>query len=213
MNQYYIPINKISEDYSNKIRIRGRILYIHHFKMGNGMSLKIRDDNTTPNNIHVLFWNETYKTYRQFFRVGSWYQFSRFQISRFTNPRYNYTNHQFKIIISTNSNIRKIRPENKIMIKGRQYSCIKLKNKTRTCKIKIDKSTKKYYNIKLNHRDIRDYFEQNNQDKGKSIETQTIEQRNVDNIIKPNSSTRQQKTKVHQITILNYFGCNSINFE
>lgn len=208
MNQYYKPINEICENYSNKIRIRGKIIYIHHFKKAKGMSLKIKDDNTAPNNIHVLFWTDTYNTYRQFFRVGAWYQFSRFQISRFTNPRYNYTNHQFKIIISANSNIRKIKPENKIMIKGRQYSCIEIKNKTRTFKIKT-KTPIKYYNIKPKHRDIRDYFQQNNQDQRKSIKPQSLEQRKVDCVIKPGFSTRQQKTKVQQLTILNYFGCNS----
>lgn len=155
----HIPINKINILHTGCTTIRATVVKSHEFKTysgKSGMSLKIQD--LQESEIHVIFWDDQFHKYKNFFKIGDCFEFSRFKVQRVFNQKYNETLHQFEIIAQSKTIITKVQPFFMVTTEDKILTCVKTNIRKRKQKRKRTE-LKQFYGIQTTQNTLNKYWQ------------------------------------------------------
>ena len=158
----YSKIQTLNNWSNSNISIKGKVQAIKHFKTytnKEAMSIKIKDVDNTE--IHCIFWQNVYHKFKKIIQQHKTYAFKHFRIQKVRYPRFNQTQHDYEIIVTDKTTVKKVVESVIVKVKKQQVECVQLHKRKRDKKRKLPE-LKRFYGLKCPQTQLTDFYRINN---------------------------------------------------
>ena len=161
----YSKIQTLNNRSGSNISIKGKVQGIRHFKIftnKEAMSIKIKDADDTE--IHCIFWPDVYHKFKNTIQKHKSYAFKHFRIQKVRYQRFNQTQHNYEIVVTDKTVIKKVVESVIVNIKEQRVECVELKKRKKDKKRKF-KTLKRFYGLKCPQTQLTDFYRLKNEKK------------------------------------------------